>query len=344
VTADGPPKGDDFARQRYAWLQQVREDHSLPPSACKLAVALLKFYSRTERCARPGVERLAAEMGASVRTIQRLLQKMTLRHLTIEIGGGRGGANAYRWIIRPAGQSEIFQNSRLDAPASNTPTLVSPIGGEKLRQERQGFERETPTDLTRKGDSSDQETLTQASPEPLEVNLLKEPKHESSSVVPFQPRESAPPSVAPDDDEVSQLNLRKIFGDMATPRAIREAPSVIRRWIAEGFDLRADIVPFLEDLARKLKNPLIDLGARTFCQDLAARREDRLSRPAAPALGAKARIEVQRDSPAGRACEKRFIAEQGKKPPWRVPHGRREESWGFPVDWPEIRAGPGAEP
>jgi hypothetical protein len=169
-------------------------------------------------------------------------------------------------------------------------------------------------------------------------------RRESSSVVSSLPRERARPAMAPDDDEISQLDLRKIFGDKATSKAIREAPGVIRRWVADGFDLRADIIPFLEELSRKLRNPLIDLGADTFSRDIAARREDRLSRPAVPARNAIARIEVRRDSPAGRACEARFIKEWGKKPPWRVRRGHRDESWGFCADWPEIRAGPGAEP
>jgi len=341
LTPDSEPKGDDFTRQEFAWLREVKNDHLLPPLACKLAITLLQFYSRIERCARPGVELLAAEMDVSVRTVQRLLQKMTQRHLTIDVGGGRGGTNVYRWIIESPGRSNMSQCSRPDWPASKTPTRVSPIAVEP-RQERRGFEGKTPTDLTRKGDSSDERTLTQMSPEPWDGNILKEPGHPSSSVVAFQPREIALEAAVPDDDEISQLNLREIFGGKATSKAIRDAPGVIRRWIAEGFDLRADIVPFLEELARYLKNPLNDLGAHKFCRDLAGRREDRLSRPAVHALSTIAPIEVQRDSPEGRACEKRFIAERGKKPPWRVPRGRREESWGFPANWPEIRAGPSA--
>jgi hypothetical protein len=147
---------DEFTRLKFAWLDQVAADADLPPFAARLAIILLRYYSRTERAAWPSIATLARDLGAGERSIQRALQEMTPRHLTIIAGGGRSATNKYRWNI--------------SVPA--TP--------DKPRQNCQGNEAETPSNLTLNPVKSVQKTPSEMTPEPFEENPLKEPSESLS--------------------------------------------------------------------------------------------------------------------------------------------------------------------
>lgn len=330
----------ESTRARLLWLDELMgavANGLLPPSAFNVGYVVSGYINSESRIAWPSEATMAARIGLEEGTVQKRISQLRSAGFLTVSRVNRKLTNRYQ-LARP---SKSYDNAKTDP---------------YLNAGQSGPDPQLKPGATRTGMRliSLSEPFNSSPPPPesvpaIETALRKEtedafenPSNALNSIEPICL--SALPAAAPDDDEISQLNLRKIFGDKATAKAVRKAPSVIRRWIAEGFDLRADIVPFLEDLARKLKNPLFDLGAHTFCKDLADRHKDRLSRPAASAPSAIAPIKVLKDSPEGRACENRFIAERGKKPPWGVGSGGREECWWFPADWPEIRAGPGAEP
>jgi Helix-turn-helix domain len=166
---------DDFTRLEFAWLDQVAADADLPAFAARVAIILLRYYGRIERAAWPSMATLARDLGATERSIQRALQTMTPKHLTIIAGGGRSATNRYRWNISAPGAPGKPRQMRQGLSRAETPTELSPFRPRKPRQNCQGIETETPTKLTRNPDNFCRETPTELSPEPTEENLLKEP-------------------------------------------------------------------------------------------------------------------------------------------------------------------------
>lgn len=81
----------DFARTQFLWLEQVKLDRELTPTAVLTALALLKFFNHKSGEAWPSNATLAVELGVDRRTIQRALALLVeRRHLTV-IGSRRGG-------------------------------------------------------------------------------------------------------------------------------------------------------------------------------------------------------------------------------------------------------------
>ena len=56
----------------------------------------------------------------------------------------------------------------------------------------------------------------------------------------------------------------------------------MRKWLAEGLDLEADIVPELSRIAGRLTGPLGSLGRKFVIDEIRARRERRLAVAAVP--------------------------------------------------------------
>jgi hypothetical protein len=90
-----PPQS--FAETKFRWLDQVADDHSLPPICGFLAIVLLRYFSRTYGgWAWPATARLAADLKVSDRTVQKALHAMSPKHLSIKWGGGRHATNQFR--------------------------------------------------------------------------------------------------------------------------------------------------------------------------------------------------------------------------------------------------------
>jgi len=139
-----PAMADDFTRLKFAWLDQVAADANLRPFAARVAIILLRYYSRIERAAWPSMATLARDLGADERSIQRALQTMTPKHLTIIAGGGRSATNRYRWNISAPGASAKPRQNGQGLSHPETPAELPPLQPPKPRQNCQGIETENP--------------------------------------------------------------------------------------------------------------------------------------------------------------------------------------------------------
>jgi hypothetical protein len=98
TTADNP---SPFANKKFIWLDQVRADAELTPLAFMLAFVLANLVNEKEGHAWPSVERLAAECHVTENGVKKVIRRLVERgHLCVELGGGRGNTNRYRWIIK----------------------------------------------------------------------------------------------------------------------------------------------------------------------------------------------------------------------------------------------------
>jgi hypothetical protein len=292
MTAARAP-GDDFTRLKFVWLEQVARDSGLPPFATRVAAVLLRYFNRERGCAYPSIARLALDLDASERSIQRALRDMTPRHLTVVIGGGRSTTNQYQWNIGSV-DADKLPHSRRDLPQPKTPSELSPIKPTKPRQDRQGIEALNP-------DNPGKKTPSELSPDSFEGNPLKE---SSSSTVPLEPP-------ATDDDEILIRNLEKTFGTKAPASGVRSALPMIRSLIAEGIDLDRAIMPELAEIAAKLKDPLFTFSTPFIARQIRSRNgglswrpEQRAGPDTAPARTA-GRARRTLDEPVSISPEKR---------------------------------------
>jgi hypothetical protein len=329
------PAPDDFARQKSVWLNQIKADHGLPARALSLAFALSQYFNRNSLSARPGIERLASDLGVQGRTVQRLLRALAPRHLTITVGGGRHKSSEYRWNIEvpSVGSARAACDS---PPVSKTVTEMSPFSASKPRQDHLAAEIETVTVPTRNGDIPGAKTVTVLSPEPYEENLVREPLSSSSSVPASPPRVMSPPGGDDDDARIFSI-LSEIFANRL-PAALAGAPAVIRGWIAQGCDPERHIWPELRDVAGALRLPLKnfrELARQRVTSQVLARRD------APPNLrlvsNQRSVVFVLEDSPQWSACAKRQREKNGKPPVARssIHAGNGERGFFFPTDWLE---------
>ncbi len=90
-----------FANKKFIWLDQVRADAELTPLAFMLAFVLANLVNEQEGHAWPSVERLASECHVTENGVKKVIRRLVERgHLCVELGGGRGNTNRYRWIIK----------------------------------------------------------------------------------------------------------------------------------------------------------------------------------------------------------------------------------------------------
>ncbi len=98
-TAAGNPSS--FRSEKFIWLNQVRADAELTPLAFMLAFVLANLVNEREGYAWPSVESLAAECHVTENGVKKVIRRLVERgHLFIELGGGRGNTNRYRWLIK----------------------------------------------------------------------------------------------------------------------------------------------------------------------------------------------------------------------------------------------------
>ncbi len=98
---------DTFIRDKFAWLDQVADDHSLPPSAFRVAYELSRHVHREKGYAWPSQAKLAADLGMAERHVRRLVEAIIERaHLAVERGPNRRASNHYRLVLKPTSATE----------------------------------------------------------------------------------------------------------------------------------------------------------------------------------------------------------------------------------------------
>jgi len=102
---------DDFTRQKFAWLDQVHGNHSLPRGDFHVSYALSQYFNRKSGDAWPSQETLAGVTGLKRRGLQKSLQRLKKNgHLEIKVQCGPGFTNRYRPIWKSANNSLQIQS------------------------------------------------------------------------------------------------------------------------------------------------------------------------------------------------------------------------------------------
>lgn len=80
-----------FARNSFVWLHDLAADPSVSANAVRLGVVLHKFVNHKTLTAWPAISTLAAKIGASRRTTQRLCGELMAAGYLVAVGKNRGG-------------------------------------------------------------------------------------------------------------------------------------------------------------------------------------------------------------------------------------------------------------
>ena len=91
-----------FTAKKLDWIERVVRDHTVQPSACRVATLIGLYYlNRTSGDAWPSQSKLAADLGVSRSTMQRALNELAgSGHMTRQISCGK--TNHYRPILEAA--------------------------------------------------------------------------------------------------------------------------------------------------------------------------------------------------------------------------------------------------
>ncbi|MBR0877762.1 DNA-binding transcriptional MocR family regulator [Bradyrhizobium barranii subsp. barranii] len=127
-------------RKLFVWLDQVRSDPELSPSAFKVAYEIGQhFNSRHGGAAWPSSLTVATNIGVGKATVIRVVQQLRQRgHLEIDPGkAGRGHSNQYFMVVRkgaaarskPAAKDGTSVGSRTANKRSTTEPFAEPIKG-----------------------------------------------------------------------------------------------------------------------------------------------------------------------------------------------------------------------
>jgi hypothetical protein len=118
-------------RDLFAWLNQVKADGDLPPSAFKVAFEIGQHVNRKSGEAFPSSDRIAARISMSQATVIAMVRQLqTNGHLSVDPGrAGRGHSNHYRMILKPQ-QPEVLEAPKIDTakpqPAEPQPAKIKP--------------------------------------------------------------------------------------------------------------------------------------------------------------------------------------------------------------------------
>jgi hypothetical protein len=145
IRANASQASKNFTRQIFAWLRQVKNDHTLQPSAALLALQLTEHFNRRlGGAAWASCETLAAGVGMGKTTAVRLLHEFERRgHLKVEWGKqGRGHSNQY-WMLIKGPSADLLSEPKRSIKRST--------GGEKRSTDgpepSYNYLKEAPTEL-----------------------------------------------------------------------------------------------------------------------------------------------------------------------------------------------------
>ena len=92
---------ENFYRQKFAWLNQVKNDPAVKSLSFMIAYVIADLIDEELGYAWPSVDRLASECHVTATGVKKARAVLVDRgHLAIEASTGRGHANRYRWIIK----------------------------------------------------------------------------------------------------------------------------------------------------------------------------------------------------------------------------------------------------
>jgi hypothetical protein len=110
----------DLTRHRFAWLDALARHAGQPTNVFRLAYLISGYVNRRTGDAWPGQERLARELGVTVRTIRTCSAwLLSTGYLDITAGRGRGRTHRYRLRV----PSEIPKQTQRSEPHRPAPRL-----------------------------------------------------------------------------------------------------------------------------------------------------------------------------------------------------------------------------
>jgi hypothetical protein len=121
----------NFTADKFTWFKQISRDRrNLPPMAAWVAVVLCEYFNNGNKTAWSSISRLACDLQAGERTIQRAIGALAERgYLEVETGGackeGRYRSNHYRLILKPSASNG---ESSSDPGVSKSPPLEDSLG------------------------------------------------------------------------------------------------------------------------------------------------------------------------------------------------------------------------
>jgi hypothetical protein len=111
---------------------------------------------------------------------------------------------------------------------------------------------------------------------------LRDVDIENSRIVISRPDASAREDAATMTDDELINAIEATCPQKITQRVAKQGLPVVRKWLADGFDLRLDIEPVLSRKVPKLRGKLGNLGASFLIDELVEHRQWRLSRGSDP--------------------------------------------------------------
>jgi hypothetical protein len=132
---------DEHTRRMFQWRSQVGDDHRLTPFDFRIAYAVAERVYRDTSCAKTSQAQLAADVGATIRGVQKALRRLSEhKHLQVEDNSKRGRINRYWPIIRAESVEDRAADQGTNGcsyPLNETPELpfVPPpnSGSEEVR-------------------------------------------------------------------------------------------------------------------------------------------------------------------------------------------------------------------
>jgi biotin operon repressor len=122
-----------IAKQKFAWIDRILLDRTVPHLAFRLAVLIGSYLNSTSGDAWPSQARLAADLGLGRRTIQYALDALVAAgYLAVEVSKGRGHTNHYRPIFET---EKAHAGAHIDGLKCAPDCVITPSKMRNLTQE-----------------------------------------------------------------------------------------------------------------------------------------------------------------------------------------------------------------
>lgn len=120
---DGSQKksAKQFTYDLFAWLNEIKADADLPPSAFKVAFEIGQYINRKTGDAWPSSERIGSGIAMSQATVITMVRKLVASgYLDLEPGRpGRGHSHRYRMVLKPQ-QAKVSRKPKNSAKTSGS--------------------------------------------------------------------------------------------------------------------------------------------------------------------------------------------------------------------------------
>lgn len=163
------------AATTFRWLDQIADDHNLPPAAARVAIVLRRYVNGRSGTAWPSQARMREATGLSRTGLQNTLRALVARgHLSVDVQRGRGSTNEYRpaLIGDNANSGEHFPPENANSGEHLNPENAKPSG--------QGV----PSVVGRGANPSGQGVPSVVGIEPSDRTLRQNPLNEPNVILP----------------------------------------------------------------------------------------------------------------------------------------------------------------